>query len=217
MSAASIARRSSEVRVLTLYWFWSFNPQKARLALEELGLEYSLITVDLTRGGQHTDLVGELNPNRKVPILRSGGYTLWESNAILLHLGERTARLWPGDAERKGTAAQWLFFESRHLSEPIGDLWFNGYVARLMNRPPDTLAAERAEKHVSRYLAVADAHLERHRWMLGDDFSLVDCCYGPVFDALALAGAYIEAYPAIGRHLAQMRERKAWKACQFRS
>ena len=53
--------------------------------------------------------------------------------------------------------------------------------------------------------------------MLGDDFSLVDCCYGPVFDALALAGAYIEAYPAIGRHLAQMRERRAWKACQFRS
>jgi glutathione S-transferase len=203
--------------MLTLYWFWSFNPQKARLALEELGLDYSLVTVDLTRGGQHTDLVGELNPNRKVPIVRVDGYTLWESNAILTYLGERTGRLWPADAEGKGIAAKWLFFEARHLSEPIGELWFNGYVARLMNRPPDTLAQERAQKNGARYLAVMNEHLGRNEWMLGGQYSLVDCCYGPVFDALSLAGEYLAAYPALARYLARMRERKAWQACQFRS
>lgn len=203
--------------MLSLYWFWSPNPQKARLALEELSLEYSLITVDLARAGQHTDLVGELNPNRKVPILRWDEYTLWESNAILTYLGERTGRLWPGDAEGKGAAAKWLFFESRHLSEPIGELWLNGYVARLMNRPPDTLARERAEKSGARYLSVVNEHLERNQWMLGDQYSLVDCCYGPMFDALSLAGDYLAAYPAAAGHLARMGERKAWKTCQFRS
>ena len=202
--------------MLTLYWFWSFNPQKARLALEELGLDYSLVTVDLARAGQHTDLVGELNPNRKVPILRWDDYTLWESNAILSYLGERTGRLWPADAQGKGIAAKWLFFEARHLSEPIGELWFNGYVARLMDRPPDTMARDKAEKKVARYLSVVNEHLERHEWLLGAEFSLVDCCYGPMFDALSLAGEYIAAYPAMARHLAQMRERKAWRACQFR-
>jgi len=203
--------------MLTLYWFWSFNPQKARLALEELGLDYSLVTVDLTRGGQHTDLVGELNPNRKVPILRVDQYALWESNAILTYLGERTRQLWPGEAEGKGIASKWLFFEARHLSEPIGELWFNGYVARRMNRPPDTLAQERAQKNGARYLAVVNEHLGRHEWMLGDVFSLVDCCYGPMFDALSVAGDYLAAYPALGRYLARMRERKAWQASQFRS
>ena len=202
--------------MLTLYWYWSFNPQKARLALEELGLEYSLVTVDLARGGQHTDLVGELNPNRKVPILRWDEFALWESNATLTYLGERTGRLWPADAEGKGIAAKWLFFESRHLSEPIGELWFNGYVARLMNRPPDTLAQERAQKSGARYLSVADGHLARNEWMLGEQFSLVDCAYGPMFDALSLAGDYLAAYPALGAYLARMRERKSWKACQFR-
>ena len=44
--------------MLTLYWYWSFNPQKARLALEELELEYSLVTVDLGRGGH----VGQRQP-----------------------------------------------------------------------------------------------------------------------------------------------------------
>jgi len=203
--------------VLTLYWFWSFNPQKVRLALEELGLDYSLVTVDLTRGGQHTDLVGELNPNRKVPILRWDEYTLWESNAILTYLGERTHRLWPTDAEGKGVAAKWLYFEARHLSEPIGELWFNGYVARLMNRPPDTMAQERAQKNGARYLAVADEHLGRNEWMLGEQFSLLDCCYGPMFDALSLAGEYLAAYPALGEYLARMRGRRAWKACQFKA
>jgi len=203
--------------MLTLYWFWSFNPQKVRLALEELGLDYSLVTVDLTRAGQHTDLVGELNPNRKVPILRWDEYTLWESNAILTYLGERTGRLWPADAAGKGEAARWLFFESRHLSEPIGELWFNGYVARLMNRPPDTLAQERARKNGARYLSVANGHLARHEWMLGGEFSLVDCCYGPMFDALSVAGDELAAYPALGGYLARMRGRQAWKACRFRA
>jgi glutathione S-transferase len=53
--------------------------------------------------------------------------------------------------------------------------------------------------------------------MLGNEFSLVDCCYGPVFDAFALAGDDILAWPAIGRYLARMRARPAWRACEFRS
>jgi glutathione S-transferase len=203
--------------MLTLYWYWSFNPQKVRLALEELGLEYSLVTVDLGRGGQTGELVGELNPNRKVPILTWDSYTLWESNAILIYLGERTRQLWPGDAEGKGRAAKWLFFEARHLSEPIGQLWWNGYVVRLINRPPDTAAQEKARKDSARYLAVVNDHLDTTDWMLGSEFSLVDCCYGSMFNALSLAGDEMAAYPAIHRYLAQIQTRKAWKACQFRS
>lgn len=202
--------------MLTLYWYWSFNPQKVRLALEELGLEYSLVTVDLARGGQHADLVGELNPNHKVPILSTGTYTLWESNAILTYLGERTRQLWPGDAEGKGLAAKWLFFEARHLSEPLGQMWFNGYVARLMGRTADTLAFEAAEKKASRYLSLLDGHLAGSDWMLGENFSLVDCCYAPVLDAFSLAGEHIEGYPAIKAYLKKAGARKSWRACEFR-
>jgi glutathione S-transferase len=203
--------------MLTLYWFWSYNPQKVRLALEELGLEYNLVTVDLGRGGQHADLVGELNPNHKVPILSWDGYTLWESNAILCYLGERTRQLWPGDPEGRGQAAKWLFFEARHLAEPVGDLWFNGYVNRQLGRPADTLAEEAAAKKSARYLSVLNTHLEKETWLLGEHLSLVDCCYGPVLDALALAGDYIEAYPALKAYLKNLRERRSWRACEFRS
>lgn len=203
--------------MLTLYWFWSVNPQKVRLALEELGLEYSLVTVDLARAGQRADLVGELNPNHKVPILTWDGYTLWESNAILTYLGERTHRLWPTDPEGKGQAVKWLFFESRHLAEPVGELWYNGYAVRQSGRAPDTLAQERAQKKSARYLAVLERHLQANDWMLGEVFSLVDCCYAPLVDALALAGDYLAAYPALGAYLQKARARKAWSACGFRT
>ena len=86
-----------------------------------------------------------------------------------------------------------------------------------MNRPPDTLAQERAQKNGARYLAVANEHLGRNEWMLGEQFSLLDCCYGPMFDALSLAGEYLAAYPALGEYLARMRGRRAWKACQFKA
>jgi glutathione S-transferase len=200
----------------TLYWFWSFNPQKARLALEELGLEYSLVTVDLASGGQHTELISRLNPNRKVPILVVNSFTLWESNAILTYLGESERRLWPMDPEGKGNAARWLNFEARQLSEPIGEMWLNGYLARVSGRTPDTLAAENASKKVARYLSVLEGHLAESEWMLGENPSLVDCCYGPVIDALALAGDYIEAYPSIKAYLGKLRSRKSWRACAFR-
>ena len=203
--------------MLTLYWFWSPNPQKARLALEETGLDYTLVTVDLTQGGHYTSLVGELNPNRKVPILRVDEYTLWESNAILTYLGEHWGRLWPGDAEGKGRAAQWLSYESSQLSRPVHDLWLNGFLAPAMNRAPDPLACDRAGQESARYLAVLERHLGQQEWMLGAEFSLVDCCYGPLLDALALAGAYLEKYPALREYLGRMRGRQAWQACGFRA
>ncbi len=203
--------------MLTLYWFWSFNPQKVRLALEELKLDYSLVTVDLSQGGQHTDLIGQLNPNRKVPILVWDDYRLWESNAILTYLGERTGQLWPAEPEGKGNAARWLYYEARHLAEAVGVLWFNGWAVPRLKKVPDTMAMARAEKESARYLAVLEQHLAGSDWMLGENFSLVDCCYGPMLDAFSVSGSYVEAYPSIKAYVARMRERRSWKHCGFMS
>jgi glutathione S-transferase len=86
-----------------------------------------------------------------------------------------------------------------------------------MNRAPDPLACSRAEQESARYLAVLERHLGQHEWLLGSEFSLVDCCYGPLLDALALAGTYIEKYPALQAYLGRMRGRRAWQACGFRA
>ena len=66
--------------------------------------------------------------------------TLWESNAILVYLGEKHARLWPTNTTSRGAALRWLFFESCHLSDPIGTLWFSDFVAENAHVPHEEKA-----------------------------------------------------------------------------
>lgn len=202
---------------MKLYWFWSFNPQKVRLALLELGLPHELVEVDLAQGEQHTGEVAILNPNHKVPVLVDDGIALWESNAILTHLGERERRLWPQDPKGRGEAMQWLFFEARHLSAPIGALWFNDYAAPLRSRTVDQQARQNAEMGLPHPLRVLERRLASNDWLLGAEFTLVDCCYAPLLDALSLSRFDLSGYPAVRAYLDEARTRAAWELCGFRT
>jgi glutathione S-transferase len=200
-----------------LYWFWSFNPQKVRLALHELGLAHDLVAVDLFRGQQRHPDFAKLNPNHKVPVLEDGDAVIWESNAILAYLGEREGRLWPASASAKADALRWLFFESRHLSEAIGALWFADFVAPQAGVPVDEAGRARAAEELAEPLAVLNAQLGRNAYLTGADFSLVDCCYGATLDALSLSHFDVAPYPKLVAYLARLRERPSWEKCEFRS
>jgi glutathione S-transferase len=200
-----------------LYWFWSFNPQKVRLALCELGLPVDLVAVDLFRGQQrHPDFV-RLNPHAKVPVLEDGASVITESNAILAYLGERERRLWPADAAGKAAALSWLFLEARHLSESVGNLWFNDFVAPQVKAPVNEADRTRGAEEISAPLALVEARLAGHAFMTGAEFSLVDCCYAPVLDALSLSKFDLTPYSNVSAYLARMRLRPAWAKCEFRT
>lgn len=202
---------------MKLYWFWSFNPQKVRFALHELGIAHDLVAVDLLRGQQRQPDFARLNPNAKVPVLEDGDVVLWESNAIVAYLGEREGRLWPSDAAGRGDALRWLFFEARHLSEPIGGLWFHDFVSPLSGMPADAAGRERAASELPEALAVVEAQLSKQLFLTGGALSLVDCCYGAVLDALSLSRFDLAPYPSVLAYLARLRERPAWAQCEFRT
>jgi glutathione S-transferase len=201
---------------MKLYWFWSFNPQKVRLALHELGLPHDLVAVDLLRGQQRHPDFARLNPNQKVPVLEDGATVIWESNAILAYLGERERRLWPEGAAGRADALRWLFFEARHLSESIGNLWFNDFVAPQAKAPVDAAARERGAAEIAEPLSVVNAQLGKHTFVTGPELSLVDCCYGAVLDALSLSRFELAPYPHVRAYLARLRERPSWAKCEFR-
>lgn len=201
---------------MKLYWFWSFNPQKVRLALNELDLAHELVTIDLFKREQRSPEFLEINPFGKVPVLEDGDLVLAESNAILVYLGEREGRLWPGGAEGRGEALRWLFFEARHLNQCVGRLWFDDFVAPQAGIPPDPERREIAGENVEPPLRRLEDHLAGGEWALGQAFSLVDCCLGPVLDALSLSNFNLSGYPAVSTYLQRIRSRPAWEACQFR-
>ncbi len=92
--------------MMKLHSFWSPNPQKVRFAMAELGLPCEIAEVDLFAGAQKADAIRALNPMQKVPILEDGAVVLWESNAILCYLGDKTGCLWPGDPAALGRGAE---------------------------------------------------------------------------------------------------------------
>lgn len=216
---------------MKLYWSWFINPQKVRLALTELGLTHEIAELKLLRGEQRKPEYLALNPNGKAPVLQDGDLTLWESNAILVYLGEKGGRLWPTSAADRGAALRWLFFESCHLADPIGTLWFSDFVAEKANLPPEEKIiavqsrarlfgeAKKAEARarLDRFLPIVENYLQHHPWMQGESFGLVDCCYGAQFDALMLSQTPLAAYPRVIDYVNRVRARPAWIKCGFQS
>jgi glutathione S-transferase len=196
---------------MKLYHFPSPNPQKVRFALLELGLACEIVPVDLTQGEHRTPEFLALNPYGRVPVLTDGTLTLWESHAILSYLGEKTGRLWPTSAAGRADALRWLFFLSGHLAPPATELAFNRLAVKVLGLPSDEAAIARGEKALPAVLRILEGQLAHGTWLLGEEFTLIECAYGPILNVVEKAGLSFGAFPQVGAYLEALRARPAWQ------
>jgi len=196
---------------MKLYYFPSPNPQKIRFALNELGVDCETVPVDLVKREQRSTEFLALNPCGRVPVLVDGDLTLWESHAILAYLGEKTGRLWPATPARRADALRWLFFLTSAISPPATEVAFNRIAVKLSGGTPDEAAIARGEKALPDPIRVIDQHLATRKWMMGDEFSLVDCDYGPTLNVLDKAGFTFGDFPKVRAYLDAIRSRRAWQ------
>src|ERR1700704_6778943 len=98
-----------EAYMLKFYFNGSPNPTKVALFLEEAGLPYEAIAIDTRKGEQFKPAFAAVNPNGKVPAIVDGDVTVFDSNAILLYLAEKTGKFLPPSAAR-GALLSWLMF-----------------------------------------------------------------------------------------------------------
>ena len=196
---------------MKLYYFPSPNPQKIRFALNELGVDCETVPVDLLKREQRLPEFLALNPYGRVPVLVDGDLTLWESHAILAYLGEKTGRLWPTSPALRADALRWLFFLTSAISPPAAEVAFNRIAVKLSGGMPDEAAIARGEKALPDPIGVIDQHLANREWMLGAEFSLVDCDYGPTLNVLDKAGFNFGDFPNVRAYLDAIRSRLAWQ------
>jgi glutathione S-transferase len=196
---------------MKLYHFPSPNPQKVTFALHELGLECEIVPVDLQKGEQRKPEFLALNPFGRVPVLVDGDMVLWESHAIIAYLGEKAGRLWPTTTSGRAEALKWLFFLAQHISPSATDLAFNRIAAKLLGVPGDQDAIARGEKALPVVLAIIERQLAKGKWMLGNEFSLVDCDYCPVLNVIEKAGFNYRDFPKVQAYLDACRSRPAWQ------
>lgn len=157
--------------MIKFYYHPSPNPAKIALFLEESGLAYETILVDTHRGEQHLPAYLAINPNAKTPALVDGAATVFDSNAILLYLAEKTGRFLPGDTPvERAELHSWLMFVATGLGPMCGQLGHFKYFAP----QPSEYAQRRYTFEAWRHWNIIDERLAQRSYMLGDAYTIVD-------------------------------------------
>ena len=158
------------ITMIKFYYSTAPNPMKVALCLEEMGLAYEPIPVDTRKGAQHEPGYLAINPNAKVPSIVDGDVTMFDSNAIVLYLAEKTGRFLPKKAQERGPMLSWLMF----VASGIGP--FTGQYVHFKNYAPEKIAyaLNRYEFEALRHWRIVDAHLAKSKYMVGDIYTVVD-------------------------------------------
>jgi GST-like protein len=167
--------------VIDLYAAKSSNSQRVAIMLEECAIPYLVRRVDLAQGEQRSEQFLALNPAGAVPVIvdpagpGGGPLTLTQSGAILLYLAMKTGRFFPQEPALRAVAFQWFMFATSDFASFSTMIFLNSVVL------PDRSPANGAffEERLSRYLAIANAQLGRHRH-LAEELSIADFALYPI-------------------------------------
>lgn len=169
-------------------------------ALEELGIPYDKVKVDIINGEQRTPAFTALNPNQKVPVVVHDGQAIFESAAIAIYLGETFGverGLFPAPGALRAQALQWIVWNNATLNEAVQRCTLSASSPRVPpERQNEAMSAwGRADVHAR--LGILDAQLAKHAYVIGEGFSLVDAHLGATVGFLAM----IELVPQRLTHL----------------
>ena len=157
--------------MIKFYFSGAPNPTKVALFLEEAGLAYEPIPIDTRKGAQHKPDYLKVNPNAKVPSIVDGDVIVFDSNAILLYLAEKTGKFLPPDTPKtRGELLSWLMF----VASGVGP--YSGQSVHFRTYTPDKIpyAINRYMFEAQRHFGILDARLAKQHYLVGDTYTIVD-------------------------------------------
>ena len=157
--------------MLKFYFNHAPNPAKVALFLEEAGLPYEPVPVDTRKGEQFEPAFLAINPNAKVPAIVDGDVTVFDSNAILLYLAEKTGQfLPPATPVGRAQLLSWLMF----VASGVGPFSGQAVHFRHFAPEPNGYAKNRYLSEAKRHYGLLEGRLAAHEYMLGSDYTIVD-------------------------------------------
>ena len=193
--------------MIDLYTAATPNGHKVSIALEELGLPYTLKVLDLAKGEQKTPAFLAINPNGRIPAIidhEAGGFAVFESGAILIYLAEKAGRLMPSDAQGRSRVLQWLMFQMGGVGPMMGqaNVFFRYFPEKIQP------AIDRYQGESKRLLTVLDAHLKDHDYLAGD-YSIADIANWAWVRTHRWSGVDVSDLPHLQRWMDAIRQRPA--------
>ncbi len=201
--------------MIQLYTWGTPNGRKASIALEELGLPYTVHPIDISKDQQFGPEFLKIAPNNKIPAIvdddaQGGPLAIFESGAILVYLAEKTGKLLAPSGPQRYAALEWLNWQMGGLGPMLGQLGFFG--VRSKEKAP--LAIERFTTESGRLLGVMEGRLAAVPYLGGQDYSIADISsYAWTLAATTFLkdalGPHLDDKPAIRAWLARVGERPA--------
>ncbi len=187
--------------MIDLYTWPTPNGHKIHIMLEETGLDYTVIPVDIGNGDQFEPEFLKISPNNKMPAMIDrdgpGGepYAMFESGAMLLYLGEKTGRFLPTETRARFTVTQWLMFQMGHIGPMLGQAHhFRSYAPEKI-----PYAVDRYTNEAHRLYKVLETRLGQSPNLAGDDYTIADMAVFPWLRSHERQGVDLAEYPNVER------------------
>jgi glutathione S-transferase len=189
----------------------SINVQKVIWAADEAGIAYERIDAGAAFGINTTPEYRAMNPNGLVPVMRDGGFVLWESNAISRYLASKYAPgvLYPADAEQRAICDQWMDWMATELNPAFGPAFMQLIRTPQDKRDPAIVEAGRIKTEDK--LNVLEARLAQSPYLTGDTFTIADIIVGLGLNRWLKLPLERQSHPAIEQWFARLSPRAGAK------
>jgi GST-like protein len=195
--------------VIDLHYFPSPNGMKTAIMLEECGLPYRVVPVDILRGEQFSGEYLRICPNNKIPAIvdhdaAGGPLSVFESGAVLLYLAEKSGRFLPAAAHARYDVLQWLFWQVGGLGPMAGQAHhFRAFATETI-----PYGIRRYTDEVNRLYGVLERRLADREYV-AVEYSIADMACWPWVAQHERQGQRLEQFPAVQRWFEAIRERPA--------
>ena len=192
--------------MIDLYTWQTPNGRKISIALEELGLPYNVIPIDIGKDHQFKPEFLKIAPNNKIPAIvdHDNGLSLMESGAILLYLAEKTGKLMPKELQKRYRVIEWLMWQMGGPGPFLGQV--HHFVKYNPGKAP--YAEERFLKEAARLYGVLDRRLDG-REFVADDYSIADIAIWPWISRFEWQTMNLDEFPNVKRWYLTIAKRPA--------
>ncbi len=196
--------------MIELYTAPTPNGWKISIALEEMGLPYEVVAIDLGKNEQKAPAYTAINPNGRIPTIvdkANGDFAVFESGAILLYLAQQTGQFWSQDPKQQSVITQWLMFQMGGVGPMMGQA--NVFYRYFPEKIP--AAINRYQSEVRRLFEVLNKRLGEAAYLAGDDYTIADIATYPWVRGYKWSGVNIEGLDHLQRWLSAIEVRPAVK------
>ena len=189
--------------MIDLYTWATPNGHKVHIMLEETGLPYHVIPVNIGEGDQFKPEFLKISPNNKMPAMVDpdgpGGkpISVFESGAILVYLASKTGRFLPEDLRERWSTLQWLMFQMGGVGPMLGQ------AHHFLQYAPEKIeyAMARYRNEANRLYGVIDRRLAESKYIACDEYTIADMAIVPWLRMPERQGVDVDAFPRL----------KAWR------